>query len=127
MISRHLEAIDHIWFEIRDKHWGSGSSFKKGHRARISGEIEVDASVLLQADEGSIPQGSEGAAEAEVKRALPRTRRAPALHAHAHDGALASPQAKASEVESFKRKRDAGPGEYELVVHGCVRGAIDEP
>jgi hypothetical protein len=85
MISRHLEAIDHIWFEIRDKHWGSGSSFKKGHRARISGEIDVDASVLLQADEGSIPQGSEGAAEAEVERALPRTRRAPA---HAHDGAL---------------------------------------
>jgi hypothetical protein len=85
MISRHLEAIDHIWFEIRDKHWGSGSSFKKGHRARISGEIDVDTSVLLQADEGSIPQGSEGAAEAEVEIALPRTRRAPA---HAHDGAL---------------------------------------
>jgi dephospho-CoA kinase len=31
---------------------------------------------------------AEGAAEAEVERALPRTRRAPALHAHAHDGAL---------------------------------------
>ena len=88
MISRHLEAIDHIWFEIRDKHWGSGSSFKKGHRARISGEIDVDASVLLQPDEGNFPRSSEGAAEAEVERALPRTRRAPALHAHAHDGAL---------------------------------------
>jgi hypothetical protein len=69
MISRHLEAIDHIWFEIRDKHWGSRDSFKKGHRARISGEIDVDASVLLQADEGSIPRSSEGAAEAEVERA----------------------------------------------------------
>jgi hypothetical protein len=95
MISRHLEAIDHIWFEIRDKNWGSGSSFKKGHRARISGEIDVDTSVLLQADEGSIPQGSEGAAEAEVERALPRTRRAPALHAHAHDGARARPVERA--------------------------------
>ena len=69
MISRHLEAIDHIWFEIRDKHWGSRDSFKKGHRARISGEIDVDASVLLQADEGNFPRSSEGAAEAEVERA----------------------------------------------------------
>jgi hypothetical protein len=69
MISRHLEAIDHIWFEIRDKHWGSRDSFKKGYRARISGEIQVDASVLLQADEGNFPRSSEGAAEAEVERA----------------------------------------------------------
>jgi hypothetical protein len=69
MISRHLEAIDHTWFEIRDKHWGSRDSFKKGHRARISGEIDVDASVLLQADEGNFPRSSEGAAEAEVERA----------------------------------------------------------
>jgi hypothetical protein len=51
-------------------------------------------------------------------RACTRSRRRPDLHAYAHDGALASPQA---ELESFKRKRDAGPGEYELVVHGCVR------
>ena len=21
MLSRHLEAIEHLWFEIRDKHW----------------------------------------------------------------------------------------------------------
>ena len=67
MISRHLEAIEHLWFEIRDKHWGSRDSFKKGYRARISGEIDVDASVLLQADEGNFPQGSEGVAEAEVE------------------------------------------------------------
>ena len=88
MISRHLEAIEHVWFEIRDKHWGSRDSFKKGYRARISGEIDVDASVLLQADEGNFPQGSEGAAEAEVEIACRGPERAPALHAHAHDGAL---------------------------------------
>jgi hypothetical protein len=64
---------------------------------------------------------------ANPTRPCTRSRRRPALHAHAHDGALASPQDKAAELESFKRKRDAGPGEYELVVHGCVRGAVDEP
>ena len=110
MLSRHLEAIEHLWFEIRDKHWGSGSSFKKGHRARISGECEVDASVLLQATEESHMLSSEAAVKEEVERActepdaplpcmhtlttapfresLHRTRRAPAVHAYAHDGAL---------------------------------------
>ena len=41
----------------------------------------------------------------------------------------ASPQVKAADAESFQRKRDAGSttGEYELVVHGCERGATDEP
>ena len=150
MLSRHLEAIEHLWFEIRDKHWGSGSSFKKGHRARISGECEVDASVLLQATEESNMLSSEAAVKEEVERActepdaplpcmhtlttapfresLHRTRRAPAVHAYAHDGAPGLPQAKAADAESFQRKRDAGSttGEYELVVHGCERGATDE-
>ena len=128
MIATDCPPHHHIRFEIRDKHWGSGSSFKKGHRARISGECEVDASVLLQATEQSNMLSSEAAVEVEVERACTEPD-APLPCMHTLTTARpASLQVKAADAESFQRKRDAGSttGEYELVVHGCERGATDE-